>query len=168
MRAGRNEADEQFAAFVTSWQRRLERTAYLLCGDRHRAQDVVQTVLVRMYLRWPRVADCAVAYARRSIANAVVDERRRPWRREVPVDAMPESFAPQTAPVGIEDAALLAALGARQRAVVVLRYVEDLDVEATAAALGISTGTVKSQAARALAALRERPTANSGVQEELR
>ncbi|GAA0616179.1 SigE family RNA polymerase sigma factor [Sporichthya brevicatena] len=150
-------AEAEFAAFVLSTQRRLRRVAYLVCGDWHRAEDIVQTALAQVYARWDRIRreDGPEGYAHRAVVNAAIDERRRPWRRERATDALPDRAAPPDDD-GITPAVLaaLATLPRRQRAVVVLRYVEDLDVEQTAALLGISTGTVKSQAAKGLASLR--------------
>ena len=150
-------ADVEFAAFVLGAQRRLRRVAYLVCGDWHRAEDIVQTALAQVYARWDRIRreDGPEGYAHRAVVNAAIDERRRPWRRERATDVLPDRAAPiddaGVTPVVLE---ALATLPKRQRAVVVLRYVEDLDVEATAALLGISTGTVKSQASTGLASLR--------------
>lgn len=151
--------DAEFAAFVLSAQRRLQRAAFLVCGDWHRAEDIVQTALAQVYARWEQIRreDGPEGYAHRAVVNAAIDERRRPWRRERATDVLPERAAPADED-GITPVVLaaLAALPRRQRAVVVLRYVEDLDVEQTAAMLGISTGTVKSQAAKGLTSLRTR------------
>jgi RNA polymerase sigma factor (sigma-70 family) len=109
-----------------------------------------------VFSRWTRI--CAVdspdGYVHRAVVNAAIDERRRPWRREQPTDVLPERGATTDDGLTAELLSALAALPRKQRAVVVLRYVEDLDVEATAHLLGISPGTVKSQAARGLVALR--------------
>jgi RNA polymerase sigma-70 factor (sigma-E family) len=152
-------ADEEFAAFVIATQHRLRRVAFLVCGDWHRAEDIVQTALTQVYARWERIrpAEGPVGYARRAVVNAAIDERRRPWRREHTVDRLPDvAAAPAREAYGgsaIDQA--IAALPPRQRAVIVLRYIEDLDVESTAALLGISPGTVRSQATRGLASMRE-------------
>ena len=149
--------DHEFAAFVLSAQRRLRRVAYLVCGDWHRAEDIVQTAMAQVYARWDRIRreDGPEGYAHRAVVNAAIDERRRPWRRERTTDVLPERATPPEDD-GITPAVVeaLATLPRRQRAVVVLRYVEDLDVEQTAALLGISPGTVKSQASKGLASLR--------------
>jgi RNA polymerase sigma-70 factor (sigma-E family) len=148
--------DAEFVAFVLAAQPRLRRTAYLICGDWHRAEDIVQTALAQMHSRWARLSagEGPGGYVHRAVVNAAIDERRRPWRRERPTDVLPEKGAWPDDGLTAEVIAALAALPTRQRAVVVLRYVEDLDVEATARLLDVSPGTVKSQSAKALAALR--------------
>ncbi len=153
----RSVRDAEFAAFAIPAQRRLRRTAYLVCGDWHRAEDIVQTALASVYARWERIRreEGPEGYAHRAVVNAAIDERRRPWRRERPVEFLPERAAPQDDGITLAVLEALAGLAPRQRAVVVLRYVEDLDVDATAALLGISPGTVKSQSSKALANLRE-------------
>jgi RNA polymerase sigma-70 factor (sigma-E family) len=159
--------DEEFVAFVARSQYQLLRVAYLVCGDWHRAEDVVQIALAKVYVRWGRIREVPGPwpYARRAVVNAAVDEGRRPWRREQlghePGEGTRAAAAVPQGP-GMDDEILVAlsALPKRQRAVVVLRYVEDLDVEAVATLLGISPGTVKSQAARGLATLREKLTFN--------
>jgi RNA polymerase sigma-70 factor (sigma-E family) len=159
--------DAEFSEFVASRRAQLRRTAYLLCGDSHRAEDLVQTVLMKLYVAWPRVRrpDRGVgvnvdAYARRMLVNAHVDEGRRPWRREW-VGGDDTWFDRAEAPreFGTEDRDLLrdalAALPPRQRAAVVLRHFWGLSVEETARDLGVSTGTVKSQTSHALHRLEE-------------
>jgi RNA polymerase sigma-70 factor (sigma-E family) len=147
-----------FSAYVAARRARLFRTACLLCGDPHRAEDIVQDTLARLYVNWPRVsrADNVEGYVRRILVNSHYSDRRRPWRREststTPVDLPFEAgMAPEDA-----DAIWTAirSLPAGQRKVVVLRHVWDRSVEETAAELGISTSTVKSQTRDALAALR--------------
>ena len=149
-----------FESYVASRRAHLRRTAYLLCGDWDRAEDIVQDALTRLYVHWRRAsrADSVDAYVRRSLVNAYLSEGRRPWRRERPTELLPESsYAdPSSASDDRDDLRrALASLGASQRAVVVLRYWDDLSIEQTADALGCSTGNVKSQAARGLAHLRE-------------
>ncbi|GAA5151560.1 SigE family RNA polymerase sigma factor [Nocardioides marinquilinus] len=159
MRADQRADFEQFAAAHT---RRLRRAAYLLCGDWQRAEDAAQDALVKLYVAWPRVQrrDRAVAYAHRVVTNAVIDQSRRPWRREQATETLPERPADVVDPVGGAERrlAVLAALEQlppRRRACVVLRFFSDLSVAETAAALGINDGTVKSQTARALDQLRD-------------
>jgi RNA polymerase sigma-70 factor (sigma-E family) len=150
------EHDAEFAAFVHATRRRLCRLAYLVCGDRDRAEDVVQTALAQVYARWGNIRrdEGPHKYVNRAVVNAAIDERRRPWRREQASDQLPDLPSPYDDGLTLRIVEALAALPPRQRAVVVLRYVEDLDVEHTADLLGISTGTVKSQAAKGLEALR--------------
>ena len=147
---------EPFAAFYAARYRALRRTAYLLCGDWHEAEDLTQAAFVRLYLAWGRIrVDGAHAYARRVLLNEFLGRRRR--NREYPVEALPDG----PGPVGgspddrVDLSAALRAVPHQQRAVVVLRYWEGLSVEQTAALLRIGPGTVKSQASRGLAALRE-------------
>lgn len=154
--------DDGFTAYVAQRRAQLYRTAYLLCGDPHRAEDVVQTALAKLYAAWPRVsrADSVDAYARRVVVNAHLDDVRRPWRRERPVEPGERSGLDGPAPTGVsaEDSdalwAALRALPAGQRRVVVLRHYWGLSVDETAADLGISPGTVKSQTSDALRSLR--------------
>ena len=158
MRHVGTESDDGFRAWALTHRSRLRRTAFLLCGDWHLADDLVQDVLVRMYDAWPRVgaAPDLTRYSRRVLVNRYLDHRRRPSRREHPVDAVPDRAA--TDPGGRDDREpLLRALrevAPGQRAVLVLRFFEDLSVEQTAAVLGTSAGNVKSQTSRGLAALR--------------
>jgi RNA polymerase sigma-70 factor (sigma-E family) len=153
---------EGYRAYVTGRLPALRRVAYLLCGDWHTADDVLSAALVRLLLHWPKVsaADNVDGYVRQVLVRAMLNERRRPWHRERPRDAVPEPppVAPGTDAVDdrVSLLALLDELPPRRRAVVVLRYCCDLSVEETARELGCSTGTVKSQAARALDTLRDR------------
>lgn len=151
------ERDQAFTAYVAQRRPHLYRTAVLLCGDAHRAEDLVQTALAKLYVAWPRAsrADSVDAYVRRVLVNSHLDETRRPWRRERSVAEPPDRAALSDPPT--EDAdelwAALRALPAGQRKVVVLRHYWGLSVEETAADLGISAGTVKSQTSLALAGL---------------
>lgn len=150
--------DEAFAAYVAARRPELFRAAWLLCGDPHRAEDVVQAALARLYVAWPRVerAQSVDAYVRRALVNSHIDETRRPWRREAAAgDDLPE-LGTRAPAVEDHDAlwAALRALPPGQRRVVVLRHWWGLSVEETAADLGVSAGTVKSQTSAALAALR--------------
>src|ERR1700755_38861 len=151
--------DDGFTAYVVSRRAHLFRAAYLLCGDPHKAEDIVQTALAKLYVAWPRAskADSVDAYVRRVIVNSHLDERRRPWRREAPTT---DDRLDRAAPTGVtleESDALWAALrqlGPKQRRVVVLRHYWGLSVEETAADLGVSPGTVKSQTSATLDKLR--------------
>ena len=154
------DTDQEFAGFVETTSRSLQRLAYLVCGDWHLADDVVQDVFYKLYLSWRRVdrSGNPLAYARRAVVNAAIDASRRPWRREVPAEPGDDTdgYDP-TADVGFRDElfAVLGALPPKQRACVVLRYYEDLSIEQTADLLGCSEGTVKSNSARGLDALRQ-------------
>ena len=149
--------DEEFTAYVRERRAHLYRAAYLLCGDEHRAEDIVQLTLSKVYAAWRKVrkADSVDAYVRRVLVNSHLDEGRRPWRRE-----RSGEIADRPAPVGLGAEELdelwtaLRALPAGQRRVVVLRHYWGLSVEETAADLGIAVGTVKSQTAVALTNLR--------------
>jgi RNA polymerase sigma-70 factor (sigma-E family) len=146
-----------FSAYVAARRPQLFRTACVLCGDPHRAEDVVQDALVRLYAAWDRVSrmDNIDGYVRRIVINANYSDRRRPWRRE-------RASEPRDVPLHpgfpVEDAdairAALRVLPPGQRRVIVLRHIWNLTIEETAAELNISTGTVKSQSADALASLR--------------
>ncbi|MEV4311746.1 SigE family RNA polymerase sigma factor [Actinocrispum sp. NPDC049592] len=154
--------EQEFAEYFEARLDAVRRTAFLLCGDWHRADDLAQTAFVALHRRWRKVRDRGAldAYVRRTVVRAMIDESRRPWRRERYVEEMPEP--PQSgAEVGDTVATRTALVDGlkrvppRQRAVLVLRFLEGLDVSATAEALKCSEGTVKSQTARGLAALRE-------------
>lgn len=155
-----NKTDEdEFHAFVAPRMDRWRRSAFLLCGDWHTADDLVSVTISKLYRSWRKVrrADNRDAYAQRVLSRSWLDERRRPWkRREQVQESLPDDA--WTAPDGIvhrdDLAALLRSLGPKQRAVIVLRFYLDYSVEETAKILGISTGTVKSQAARGLQTLR--------------
>jgi RNA polymerase sigma-70 factor (sigma-E family) len=155
-----------FSAYVAARRPQLFRTACLLCGDPHRAEDVVQDALVRLYAAWDRVArmDNIDGYVRRVIVNADYSDRRRPWRRERATEAPDVPLHPGF-PVEDADAirSALRALPPGQRRVIVLRHIWNLTVEETAAELWISTGTVKSQSAAALASLRKALTPAFGT-----
>lgn len=152
------EWEREFAEYVAARSRLLCTTAYLLCGDWHRAEDHTQTALTKLYLAWRRIdrRESVDAYARQVLVRTVVDEHRRPWRRERVVETLPElADRPDRADDRIDLLAALARLPARQRAAVVLRYWSDLGVAETAAVLGVTEGTVKSSSSKGLAALRE-------------
>lgn len=157
MRKG-NARDGEFVSYVDARRNYLRRTAYLMCGDWHAADDLVQTALIKLYVAWPRIhtEGAEDAYARQIIVRTHLDERRRPWRREYPGLEGFDAAAPDGVSVEDRDAlhTALRRLPSRQRATVVLRYWCGLSVEETARDLGCSPGTVKSQTARALAHLR--------------
>lgn len=146
--------DAAFAEFVAARQTHLRRIAYTLCGDWHRAEDLLQTALVKLYVAWPRLHRDGreEAYVRQIIVRANIDEHRRPWRRERPTDTMPDRAAPAGTSLEDRDALIdaLQQLPAMQRNAVVLRHWVGLSVQDTALELGISAGTVKSHTSRAL------------------
>lgn len=153
--------DAEFAEYMLARQASLLRTAYLLTGDRHSAEDLVQTSLAKLYLAWDRVHDRGSmdGYVRRIMVNENNSMWRRPWKKREFVSAT--VLQRQRADEYDEGARgalwdLVQTLPKRARAVVVLRYYEELSEAETADTLGISVGTVKSQASRALATLRER------------
>lgn len=154
-------ADElAFVEFAQAARTRLRRAAYLLCGDWDLASDHVQEGLIRVYVAWPRMRRTGgeLAYARKAVVSAFLDSARKRSSKEYPTEA--DASLPSGEDVAdtvVARRALMVALEKlppRQRACVVLRYFEDLDVAATAAALGCSQGTVKSQTSRAIDSLR--------------
>ncbi|WP_377270991.1 SigE family RNA polymerase sigma factor [Peterkaempfera sp. SMS 1(5)a] len=157
-------AQEDFADFVRTRWVPLIRFAHSLTLDTGRAEDLVQEGLVRLWKVWPRLRqEQPEAYARRIVANLAVSSRRRRWwgeRATADLPEPPQSGAPD-AGSGVGDRDLLRRalrqLPAKQRVIVVLRYVEDMSERQVADLLGCSTGTVKSQASRGLARLRELP-----------
>lgn len=160
-KAGKNaDADAEFQAYMAARWPALVRTAFLLTGDRFLAEDLAQTALTRVYASWRRVrrADDVDAYVRRVLVNVNSGRfrKRRVTEHLVAVPQDGRSHLPHE-PLAQRSAlmAALAELPARQRAVVVLRYWEDLSEREAAAVLGCSTGTVKSQASKALARLRK-------------
>ncbi|MEV7026032.1 SigE family RNA polymerase sigma factor [Kitasatospora sp. NPDC093558] len=161
--------DAEFTEYVASRSGWLRKVAYLLCGDWHRADDLVQETIAKLYVNWSRAGrmENLDGYARRVLVNVFLGEQRTSWwRRTVRREA-----APETAADSIDlDASLdlrhaLAALPPRQRATVVLRYYCDLTVEQAAEALGCSTGNVKSQSSRGLDTLRSKLATRPAVAE---
>ncbi|MEP6649586.1 MAG: SigE family RNA polymerase sigma factor [Lapillicoccus sp.] len=154
---------EEFAEFAGAVARELRGTALLMCGDWHRAEDAIQEALMRLYVAWPRLerGGGLRRYARMAVISVVLDQGKRPWRRERAVDDLPLVSIPDASTAVDDRRAVLAALSGlpdRQRACVVLRYYADLSVEETAAILDITPGTVKSQTSRGLASLQSSRT----------
>jgi RNA polymerase sigma-70 factor (sigma-E family) len=153
-------ADADFTEFAAASRARLRNTAYLLCGDWSRASDHVQEGLIRVYVAWPRLRRHGgeLAYARKAVVSAFLDASRKRSNTERSVAEHPDRPSGDDVATAVADRlALMAALDrlpGRQRACVVLRYFEELDVRETAAVLRCSEGTVKSQTSRALASLR--------------
>jgi RNA polymerase sigma-70 factor (sigma-E family) len=163
--------DEDFAEFVAARWASLYRLAYLLTASPTAAEDLLQTTLEKAYMNWSRIGrmEYAEAYVRRMLANTMVSGRRRAWIGERPTDELPEEMGDSA-----EDPILnrnlfwplVCALPARQRAVIVLRYYEDLTEAQIADVLGCAPGTVKSQSSAAIGALR-RALAASGIGEAM-
>jgi len=156
---GSRSEQRAFEAFVADASGRLMRTAYLLSGDRGHAEDLVQSTLLRTARRWPRARRQPEAYARRVLVNLAKDRWRTLHRRvaEVAPTSIEAEVAVPDDDTVLEREGLLAAireLPAGQRAVLVLRFFDDLSVADTAAALDCTEGTVKSQTSRALARMR--------------
>jgi RNA polymerase sigma-70 factor (sigma-E family) len=148
--------DLDFSEYFAARVQRFRRVAFALCGDWHSAEDLVQAMFVQLYRRWRRVRPGTVdAYARRILLNAFLAGRRTAGRERV-TSAPPDRATPAGHDshdrVDLERA--LAGLTPRQRAMVVLRFLEDLPVAEVAALLGVAEGTVKSQTARGIEALR--------------
>ncbi len=156
---------EGFSEFVLARQAALLRTAYLLTGHAQDAEDLVQVALVKVVPQWRRIRDNPEPYVRQVLVNENISHwRRRRWREHT-TDELPEVLAqdPDHAELlAVRDA--LAALAARQRAVLVLRYYEGLSEAEIASTLGIAPGTVKSQARDALARLRKALPAEEGAE----
>jgi RNA polymerase sigma-70 factor (sigma-E family) len=147
--------ERRFVEYFSVRAQPLRRLAYSLCGDWHTAEDLVQVTFVRLYRSWPRVRDDTVdAYARRILVNTFLTQRRDRRRESLMADP------PERAVDGVDVAQrlavhrALASLAPRQRAAVVLRYLEDLPVAEVATLLGVTEGTVKSQTARAIQSMR--------------
>lgn len=169
--SGPDERRDRFETFVAANGDRLLRAAYGMCGDWQHAEDLVQVVLYKLADHWDNVATNPLGYAFRCLTRAHIDRWRR-LRRRPEVLLEPTAFTDRESGRAGSDAvdehlAILAALRAlprQQRAVIVLRYLEDLSEQETAALLGISIGAVKSGASRGLARLR---AARRGEFEEL-
>jgi RNA polymerase sigma-70 factor (sigma-E family) len=173
--APRPSRDAEFAAWLAAREPALQRTAHLLAGDVHTAQDLVQETLAKLYLSWDRIRDreSVDAYARRILLNEHRTAWRRPVRRREQVtDLVPEHAAPEQ---GYDDRhdlvwRFVCSLPPKQRAVVVLRFYEQLTEPEIADLMGISVGTVKSQSSRALASLRaalpQHPELTAGDEED--
>ncbi|MFY1598010.1 SigE family RNA polymerase sigma factor [Micromonospora sp. WMMD737] len=157
----RDPLEEEFRDFVAARSGALLRTAYLLSGDWATAEDLLQTALTKTYLAWKRLGgiEAIEPYARRVMINTSTSWWRRRWHGERPTDVLPERAGIDEIEQQLDRDLLwrhLSALPSRQRAVLVLRFYEDMSEAQTAALLGISPGTVKSQTSRALGTLRRR------------
>lgn len=169
---GRTSSDDGFDEFALAAWPRLHRSAYLITGDHHLAEDLAQAALARTYAHWRRVRrQDALAYTRRVLVNLNIDRVRRRRYAEVGGDAVDHAVAQRPTPVdtSAEDrdlvVRLLSELTERERRVVVLRHYFDLSEADVAAELGIVPGTVKSTLSRALSKLR---VSDSAIQEAAR
>jgi len=155
--------DAAYSEFVRARRGHLRRIAYAICGDWHRADDLVQTALVKLYVAWPRVQRDGreEAYVRTILVRANIDESRRPWRHETSGLAGPEQRAREPLPVEERSALFdaLQELPPMQRKTVLLRHWLGLSVAETARELGISEGTVKSHTSRGVEKLQVALTA---------
>jgi RNA polymerase sigma-70 factor (sigma-E family) len=163
--------DEDFAEFVAARWGPLYRLAYLLAASPAGAEDLLQTTLEKTYMNWSRIGrmEHAEAYVRRMLAHASVSSHRRAWVRERPTDPLPDTAGDSAEELVLDRRLfwpLVCALPARQRAVIVLRYYEDLSEAQIADALGCAPGTVKSQSSAAIGALR-RALAAAGIGEAI-
>ena len=170
--SARSSMEEEFREFVAARSAALLRTAYLLAGDWATAEDLLQTALTKTYLAWKRLGEIEAVepYARRVLVNTATSWWRRRWHGERPTEVLPERAAPDQLEEQLERDVLwrhVKALPARQRAVLVLRFYEDMSEAQTAALLNISAGTVKSQTSRALTTLRHRLAAE-GIEPAVR
>ena len=148
--------DSDFSEYFAARVQRFRRVAFAFCGDWHEAEDLVQALFVQLYRRWRRVRpDTVDAYARRILLNLFLAGRRRSGREYVTA-VVPETESPpgRDTPLRLDVERALSGLTPRQRAMVVLRFLEDLPVAEVASLLGIAEGTVKSQTARGVEALR--------------
>jgi RNA polymerase sigma-70 factor (sigma-E family) len=146
-----------FSEFVSARSTALLRTAYLLTGNEATAEDLLQAALVKCWRSWSRLTDQPEPYVHAVLVNTYLSWRRRRWHGESPSSELPEVAVQDGTAEVDERAAVLVALKRlprRQRAVVVLRFFDDLSEAETARRLGVSVGTVKSQTSKALAALR--------------
>jgi len=157
--------EDEFREFATEQAGSLRRCAYLFCGDWHLAEDLMQSTLIKMYRAWPKVRrqESLRNYARTVLLNTWLDEKRRPWRRSELSDGVVPDAADASTDPSVAEArgwarelvhAALLELAPRQRAALVLRFFDELSIAETAAVLGCSQGTVKSQTSRGLDALR--------------
>jgi RNA polymerase sigma-70 factor (sigma-E family) len=154
----RAEARQEYVEYVTARLPSLRRLAFLLCGDEHHADDLVQQAITKLYVRWRRLSgvEHLDQYVRTMVVRTFLDERRRPWSRVALAADLPDR------PSGREDRveefmvlrAALARVPRRQQAVLVLRFLCDRPIAEVAAMLGCTEGTVKSQTSRGLETLR--------------
>jgi RNA polymerase sigma-70 factor (sigma-E family) len=153
---------EEFEEFAVARTPQLYRAAWLMCGDAHRAEDLVQDTLAKVYVRWHRrlgpPIEHPVAYAHTTLARTFISAQRRRSTHETPIEHLPEPVEPDArdgdAVTRLALRAALEELAPMDRAVLVLRYLEDVSVAETAEALGVSPGAVRNRTVRALDRLR--------------
>jgi len=162
MRSNEDDDRRQFSEYFAARREVVRRTAYLMCGDWHWADDLAQTAFIRLAASWHRIRDphAVDAFVRTCLVRAYLSETRRVWRRRERTVAETPDLAGiddgiETATRRMVFAKALGQVPPRQRVTLICRFYQGLDVAETAAALGCSEGTVKSQTARGLAALRE-------------
>jgi RNA polymerase sigma-70 factor (sigma-E family) len=160
-----SQRDADYSEYVAFRLPSLRRLALLLCQDRHRADDLVQQAIIKVYVHWAKAssADNTDAYVNAILVREFLHERRSGWTRHVSVtDQLPESPILTADPDGLMDLqAAVKNLPPRQRAALVLRFYCDLNIDQTAAALGCTSGTVKSQTAKAITTLRAQLARNA-------
>jgi RNA polymerase sigma-70 factor (sigma-E family) len=157
----KSEDQAEFKDYVVARKAAMLRTAYLVSGNWHWAEDIVSTAMVKLYTSWRRAREVEHldAYVRQIVIRVYLDEQRRPWRREYPTEVLPEPTHAEGAVDGLtahrtDLRRLLAQMPARQRAVLVLRFFDDLSVAQTAKALGCSETAAKTLTIRALNSIR--------------
>jgi RNA polymerase sigma-70 factor (sigma-E family) len=149
-------SEEDFVEFAREHAAGLRRTAYLMCRDWHLAQDLTQTSLAKLYAVWGRLdrLDNPMAYARKVLLRAFLDHQRRRGSHEIVVESTPEGVSDCDHELRLTLLDALGRLPPRDRAIVVLRYWEDLSIDTVAELVGVSVPVVKSQSLRSLARLR--------------
>ena len=157
----RTEQQQQYVEYVSGQLPALRRLAYVLCGDSHHADDLVQQTITKLYIRWRKVSDVEHLdqYVRTMLVRTFVDEKRRPWSRvglvaQVPDRPDPRAGVDEHVTTAMAVRAALARVPDRQQTVLIMRFLCDMAVEDVATALDCSAGTVKSQTSRGLATLR--------------
>lgn len=149
--------DDEFVEFATAQAASLRRAAYLICRDWHFAQDLTQTTLAKLYVAWGRLdwLDNPNAYARKILLRVYLDHQRRRGAHEVVVESTPDIAHESNPELRLTLLDALGRLSPRDRAIVVLRYWEDMSIETVAELVGVSISVVKTQSMRSLSKLRE-------------
>jgi RNA polymerase sigma-70 factor (sigma-E family) len=168
-------AEQEFEEFAVASAAHLYRSAWLLCGDRHQAEDLVQETLAKVYVRWRRPLgariDNPAAYAQTALTRTFLSARRRRSSGEQPYADLPDSPVPdgtEAADVRLSLHDALSRLSPADRAVLVLRYLDDLSVEEVAGRMGLSPGAVRNRSLRALERLRGVVDLSLALRKELR